>query len=269
VVRELTLLFCDVRNFTSISEQLTAHELTHFINTLLTPLSGIILEHRGTIDKYMGDAIMSFWNAPLDDPAHAEHACRSALGMAAKMADLNAMWKAEAEAAGRPFRKVAIGIGINSGDCCVGNLGSVQRFDYSAIGDDVNVASRYEGLSKQYGLTIVVGEPTVARLPDPRVLELDLIRVKGRAQPTRIFTLLDALGVDKGLADCVRPLHADMLAAYRRKDWSGAEAAISACQAIGVTALEAFYDTYLARIATWRESPPPDDWDGAYTALMK
>ena len=268
-VRELTLLFCDVRNFTSISEQLTAHELTRFINSLLTPLSEIILEHRGTIDKYMGDAIMAFWNAPLDDPAHADHACRSALGMAARMAELNTMWRAEAEAAGRPFRKVAIGIGINSGDCCVGNLGSVQRFDYSAIGDDVNVASRYEGLSKFYGLTIVVGEPTVARLPNPRVLELDLIRVKGRAQPTRIFTMLDALGGEVGLADRVVPIHAEMLAAYRRKEWTGAEAAIAACQAVGLPALEAFYDTYLARIATWRESPPPDDWDGAYTALMK
>jgi adenylate cyclase len=269
VVRDLTLLFCDVRNFTSISEQLTAHELTRFINSLLTPLSEVILDHRGTIDKYMGDAIMAFWNAPLDDAAHAEHACRSALGMAARMAELNKIWQAEAEAAGRPFRKVAIGIGINSGNCCVGNLGSVQRFDYSAIGDDVNVASRYEGLSKYYGLTIVVGEPTVARLPDPRVLELDLMRVKGRAAPTRIFTLLDALGGDGGLADRIAPIHAEMLAAYRRKDWNGAEAAIAACQAVGLTSLEAFYDTYLARIATWRESPPPDDWDGAYTALVK
>ena len=268
-VRELTLLFCDVRNFTTISEQLTAHELTRFINSLLTPLSEVILDHRGTIDKYMGDAIMAFWNAPLDDPAHADHACRSALGMAARMTELNAMWQAEAEAAGRPFRKVAIGIGINSGDCCVGNLGSVQRFDYSAIGDDVNVASRFEGLSKHYGLTIVVGEPTVARLPNPRVLEIDLIRVKGRAQPTRIFTMLDALGGETGVADRILPIHTEMLAAYRRKDWSGAEAAIAACQALGLATLEAFYDAYLARIATWRESPPPDEWDGAYTALMK
>ena len=268
-VRELTLLFCDVRNFTSISEQLTAHELTQFINSLLTPLSEIILDHRGTIDKYMGDAIMAFWNAPLDDPAHAEHACQSALGMAARMADLNAKWKAEAEAAGRSFRKVAIGIGINSGDCCVGNLGSVQRFDYSAIGDNVNVASRYEGLSKQYALTIVVGEATVARLPNARALELDLIRVKGRAQPTRIFTLLDALGGEKSFADCILSPHNDMLAAYRRKDWDGAERAVTACRAVGLAALDAFYDTYLARISTLRESPPPEDWDGAYTAVMK
>jgi adenylate cyclase len=268
-VRELTLLFCDVRNFTSISEQLTAHELTHFINTLLTPLSDIILKHRGTIDKYMGDAIMAFWNAPLDDPDHAAHACQAAFEMAGKMGELNALWRKEAEAAGRQHKTVAIGLGLNSGNCCVGNLGSVQRFDYSAIGDDVNVASRYEGLSKTYGLTIVVGEPTVARLPDPRVLELDLIRVKGRAQPTRIFTMLDALGADRDRADRLRPIHDGMLKSYRGRDWSGAEAAIAACRDLGVAALDAFYDTYLARVATLREAPPPEDWDGAFTATTK
>ncbi|KAB2858714.1 MAG: adenylate/guanylate cyclase domain-containing protein, partial [Bauldia sp.] len=159
-VRELTLLFCDVRNFTAISERMSAHELTRFINSLLTPLSAIILEERGTIDKYMGDAIMAFWNAPLDDADHANHACRAALAMTVAMAGLNRKWKAEAAAAGRAFHRVAIGIGINTGDCCVGNLGSEQRFDYSAIGDDVNIASRFEGLCRLYGVPIVVGEAT-------------------------------------------------------------------------------------------------------------
>jgi adenylate cyclase len=267
-VRELTLLFCDVRNFTSISETMTAHELTRFINTLLTPLSDIILKHRGTIDKYMGDAIMAFWNAPLDDPDHAEHAMLAAREMAASMATLNAHWQAEADAKKRPFRKVAIGIGINSGNCCVGNLGSMQRFDYSAIGDDVNVASRYEGLSKLYGLTVVVGEATVARLPNPRVLELDLIRVKGRAQPTRIFTLVETLGAD-AVADRLLPAHAAMLAAYRGRKWEEAEAAIATCCGMGIARLEHFYATYRSRIAEWRSNPPPSDWDGAYTATEK
>src|SRR5581483_8344303 len=125
----------DVRNFTSISESMTAHELTRFINGLLTPLSDVILKHRGTIDKYMGDAIMAFWNAPLDDPDHAGHAAEAALEMVALMPGLNARWRKEAEAAGRTFADVRIGIGLNSGSCCVGNLGSVRRFDYSAIGD--------------------------------------------------------------------------------------------------------------------------------------
>jgi adenylate cyclase len=267
-VRELTLLFCDVRNFTSISETMTAHELTRFINTLLTPLSDIILKHRGTIDKYMGDAIMAFWNAPLDDPDHAEHAMLAAREMAASMATLNAQWLAEAEAKKRPFRKVAIGIGINSGNCCVGNLGSSRRFDYSAIGDDVNVASRYEGLSKLYGLTVVMGEATVARLANPKVLELDLIRVKGRAQPTRIFTLVETLGAD-AVADRLLPAHAAMLAAYRGRKWEEAEAAIATCCGMGIARLEHFYATYRSRIVEWRSNPPPADWDGAYTATEK
>ncbi|MBN9010465.1 MAG: CHASE2 domain-containing protein, partial [Rhizobiales bacterium] len=267
-VRELTLLFCDVRNFTSISETMTAHELTRFINTLLTPLSDIILKHRGTIDKYMGDAIMAFWNAPLDDPDHAEHAILAAREMAASMGVLNARWQAEADAASRPFRKVAIGIGVNSGNCCVGNLGSLRRFDYSAIGDDVNVASRYEGLSKTYGLTTVIGEATVMRLPKPAVLELDLIRVKGRAQPTRIFTLTDTVA-EAGVAERLLPPHAAMIAAYRQKKWDEAEEAMQACQSIGIAALEHFYATYHARIAGWRAAPPPADWDGAFTATEK
>ncbi len=173
-VRELTLLFCDVRNFTSISERMTAHELTTFINRLLTPLSEIILTNRGTIDKYMGDAIMAFWNAPLDDAAHAANAWQSAFAMIRRMESLNDEWRKEAEAAGRTYSRVAIGIGINSGNCCVGNLGSSQRFDYSAIGDDVNVASRLEGLSKVYGVPVVVSEAD--RLADPGAED-------GRARP--------------------------------------------------------------------------------------
>jgi adenylate cyclase len=268
-VRELTLLFCDVRNFTSISEKLTAHELTNFINGLLTPLSGIILKKRGTIDKYMGDAIMAFWNAPLDDEQHAAHACEAALEMAGAMAGLNAKWKAEAEAAGRTFARVSIGIGINTGDCCVGNLGSEQRFDYSAIGDDVNVASRYEGLSKMYGVPIVVGEATIQRMRDVEALELDLIRVKGRAMPTRVFTLPAALGADPAAMKALTPVYRRMLEAYRSQDWDGAEAAIAECRALGVGSLETLLTLYLTRALTFREIPPPDDWDGADTATSK
>jgi adenylate cyclase len=267
-VRELTLLFCDVRNFTSISERLTAHELTQFINNLLSPLSEIILKHRGTIDKYMGDAIMAFWNAPLDDPEHHRSASLAALDMAAKMGDLNREWRSEAEKADRPFNPVAIGIGINSGNCCVGNLGSSIRFDYSAIGDDVNLASRVEGLSKVYGLTIVLGESTATNCGQP-VIELDMIRVKGRLEPSRLYTLQGSLAASPDGLRRLVPGHEAMLAAYRARDWEGADAAIAACREAGVPALEKFYGIYQSRIAVWREQPPPADWDGVFTATEK
>ena len=183
--RELTLMFCDVRNFTSISEGLTPSELTRFINELLTPLSEIILCDRGTIDKYMGDAIMAFWNAPVEDTDHATNACRSALQMIKKMDELNAMWRERAVSLGREFPTVRIGIGLNTGRCCIGNLGSTIRFDYSAIGDEVNVASRFEGLSKIYGLTNVIGEHTVSAALGLSALEIDAVQVKGgRGQRT-------------------------------------------------------------------------------------
>ncbi|MCB1486923.1 MAG: adenylate/guanylate cyclase domain-containing protein [Bauldia sp.] len=267
-VRELTLLFCDVRNFTSISEKMTAHELTQFINGLLSPLSEIILKHRGTIDKYMGDAIMAFWNAPLEDPVHARNASLAALEMSAKMVELNREWKSQAEAEGRTYQPVGIGIGINSGNCCVGNLGSTVRFDYSAIGDDVNLASRVEGLSKVYGMTIVIGESTFAGVGEP-ALELDLIRVKGRSQPSRLYTLQDALAATGEQMKQLVPDHEAMLAAYRACDWEGAMSAIARCRSAGVATLEKFYALYESRIAAWRENPPPPDWDGAFTALEK
>ena len=267
-VRELTLLFCDVRNFTSISEKLTAHELTQFINDLLSPLSEIILKHRGTIDKYMGDAIMAFWNAPLDDPEHARNASLAALEMAARMEDLNRDWRSQAEKAGRPFNPVAIGIGMNSGNCCVGNLGSSIRFDYSAIGDDVNLASRVEGLSKVYGLTTVLGESTAADCGEP-VIELDMIRVKGRSEPSRLYTLQGCLAASPDRLGQLLPSHDAMLAAYRARDWDAADAGIAACRAAGVPVLEKLYGIYQSRIAAWRETPPPADWDGVFTATEK
>ena len=268
-VRELTLLFCDVRNFTSISERMTAHELTTFINNLLTPLSEIILDNRGTIDKYMGDAIMAFWNAPLDDADHAGNALKSGLAMIRRMEALNVEWQKQAEAAGRQHARVAIGIGINSGDCCVGNLGSSQRFDYSAIGDDVNVASRFEGLSKVYGVPIVVGEPTVKRVAGLKTIELDMMRVKGRAEATRIYTAADALGIDERHLGGLTTVHDAMLAAYRGQKWEEAEAAIAQCEAFDVHGLSVLYRVYRGRIAEWRQTPPPADWDGTFTATSK
>jgi adenylate cyclase len=268
-VRELTLLFCDVRNFTSISERMSASELTRFINELLTPLSDVILRNRGTIDKYMGDAIMAFWNAPLDVPDHAAQACRSALDMTARMEELNVRWREEAKAGGRTHRDVRIGIGINTGDCCVGNLGSVQRFDYSAIGDEVNVASRFEGLAKVYGVTAIVGARTIERTPELPAIELDLVRVTGRERPSPIYTLGNLLDGDADRIERLGPVHADFLKAYRSQRWNDAEAAMRECRSLSVVALEPYYAVFASRIVAFRAAPPPDDWSGVFTAQHK
>lgn len=269
-VREITLIFCDVRNFTSISETMNAHELTTFINELLTPLSETILEHRGTIDKYIGDSIMAFWNAPLDEPQHAALAARAALGMAARMPELNRYWQEQAEAAGNKFVPVRIGMGINTGNCCVGNLGSTQRFDYSAIGDEVNLAARLEGMSKLYGVTAIVSERTIEQMKDVPVLELDVVRVKGRTRPTRIYTFLDLMGEE---TKDLPAMQTEFLAAYRKREWDSAESVMKRTRAhlraLGISGLDSYYDLFASRVADFRSNPPPADWDGAFTALEK
>ncbi|MCX5497557.1 adenylate/guanylate cyclase domain-containing protein [Kaistia dalseonensis] len=187
-IRELSILFCDVRSFTTIAEGMNATELTRFINSLLTPLTDIILAHRGTIDKYMGDAVMAFWNAPLDDPDHARHAIEAAEAMLAVMPRLNEAWQREAAASGRTMGEVRIGIGINSGPCCVGNLGSSSRFDYSAIGDEVNIASRFEGLTKEYGLGLILGDATARASGRNDLVAIDQVKLRGRAGESVLYT---------------------------------------------------------------------------------
>ncbi|HLD49566.1 MAG TPA: adenylate/guanylate cyclase domain-containing protein, partial [bacterium] len=155
--KNITILFSDIRGFTTLSEQFNAHELTSFMNQFLTPMTELLLNQSATIDKYIGDCIMAFWNAPLDDPAHAAHACQAACNMRQYLVHWNQEWKVECESKGRPPIPVNIGIGINTGECCVGNMGSVQHFNYSVLGDEVNLASRLEGQSKAYGVDIVLG----------------------------------------------------------------------------------------------------------------
>ncbi|WEX90282.1 CHASE2 domain-containing protein [Sinorhizobium garamanticum] len=192
--RVLSILFCDVRGFTTISEDMKddPEGLTTLINRLLTPLSEAVLNRGGTIDKYIGDCLMAFWNAPLDDPDHAVHAVQAARDMLIALASLNAELEAEARAAGRPPKTLRIGIGINTGECIVGNMGSARRFDYSALGDAVNLASRLEGASKDYGISLLIGERTAklaaARFP---IAEVDRITVKGRSEVSPVFTVAD------------------------------------------------------------------------------
>jgi adenylate cyclase len=268
--RDMTLLFSDVRGFTGISEGLDAEELTRFLNSLFTPLSNIILDEQGTIDKFMGDAVMAFWNAPLDDSAHPSHACSAALRMMREMESLNARWREEAKVKGRPFKPVRLGIGLNTGVCCVGNLGSETRFDYSVIGDNVNVASRLEGQSKTYDVGTVVGESTTARAPDFAFLELDLLKVKGKTEATRAFALLgDSALKQSPNFITLAERHGEFLARYRAKDWNAAEALSHECKKLNTSRLDHLYALYRERIAYFRMNPPPSDWDGTTEALSK
>ena len=274
--RDMTFMFSDIRGFTSISELFDAQGLTRLINRLLTPLTNVILSNRGTIDKYMGDCVMAFWNAPLEVKDHAACACRSALGMVQAVLDVNQVLEAEAKAEGRPHKKLAVGIGINSGIACVGNMGSEQRFDYSVLGDNVNLASRLEGQSKTYGVTIVLGDNTARAAGDFAILELDLIKVKGKAQAVRIFTLLgDNVLAAQGWFKELKIRHDAALAAYRGQKWEAAVAEIDAARKIldGRQGLPVemlgYYEAAIERIDGFRAAPPPADWDGVYVAESK
>ncbi len=269
--RNMSMLFCDVRGFTTISEQFDAEGLTKLINKLLTPLTGVILDRQGTVDKYMGDCIMAFWNAPLDDENHARHACLSSLEMFSKMGPLNDKLEQEAIAEGRKHIPLKIGTGINSGDVVVGNMGSDQRFDYSILGDEVNLASRLEGQCKTYAVDIVIGENTHAQATDLASLELDLIKVKGKTEAVRIFTLQgdDQVAQSDGFK-ALKSEHDGMLAAYRAQDWAAAKARLQAARGlIGDFNLAPFYDVYEERIAQYEADPPGAEWDGVFVATSK
>lgn len=275
--RNITLLFSDIRGFTTISERLNAQELTRFINQFLTPMTNVILENRGTVDKYMGDAIMAFWNAPLSDSEHAIHACQSALRMQHAVKELNKRLAEEAAQIStsnamenrRRSVPIQIGVGINTGDCCVGNMGSDQRFDYSALGDPVNLASRLEGQSKTYGVDIVLGESTVEAIGDNfALIELDLIQVKGKTLPVRIYTLLgeSAMRTDAAFLAAKSTMDA-LLLAFRTQQWKDAGEHANA-----LTAFPALIDLaqlYSARIDEYMKTPPAADWNGVYIATSK
>jgi adenylate cyclase len=269
--REMTMLFCDVRGFTSISELYDAEHLTTLINKFLTPMSEAILAERGTIDKYMGDCVMAFWNAPLDVPDHAAHACRAAIEMQKRLVVLNRELEADAIAQDRKFIPLRIGIGINSGPVVVGNMGSEQRFDYSVMGDNVNLASRLEGLSKFYGVTVVLGENTFAMVPSFACIEVDLVRVKGKETPVHVYALLG----DESLASShqFRALldeHAALLTSYRSGNWREALDRLERCQKMSEgLGLAGLYALYQSRLFDFAASPPGEGWDGVYTAESK
>lgn len=270
-LREITVMFTDVRGFTTISEQFDPHGLTRFMNRFLTPMTDLILARKGTIDKYMGDAIMAFWNAPLPVERHAARACDAALAMQAQLLMLNEEWKKEAEAEGRKHIPVNIGVGLNTGPASVGNFGSTQRFTYSCLGDDVNLASRLEGQCKTYGVGIIVGRKTREGIEDYATLEIDLVTVKGKTEPERIFALLGDAGLATSPAfAALVERQAAFLTLYRSGAFAEALETIEACEAAAAVAgwHQSYYRMMRGRIDGLIDDSPAD-WKGVYVAKDK
>jgi adenylate cyclase len=272
--RELTVMFSDVRGFTTISESYK-HDpqgLTALMNRFLTPLTNAILARKGYIDKYMGDAIMAFWNAPLDDREHQVNACNAALDMLERIDVLNGQREVEAKEGGHAFVPINVGVGLNTGACTVGNMGSDVKFNYSVLGDSVNLASRLEGQSKEYGFPIIVGSRTALAVKEKfAILELDFIMVKGKKEPEVIYAIAGREDIaQSGRFQRLRNLTIEMLACYRSRDWEDALAAIERGRRTDdAHALELLYNLYEARIRGYQENPPPEDWNGAFALLTK
>ncbi|MCP4188211.1 MAG: adenylate/guanylate cyclase domain-containing protein [Gammaproteobacteria bacterium] len=259
--REMTVLFSDVRGFTTISEGMDPKQLTQLMNALLTPMTRVIHKHRGTIDKYMGDAIMSFWGAPMSDSEHARHALYAAMDM---MKELEVM---QADFKSRGWPKVNIGIGINSGDMNVGNMGSEFRMAYTVLGDAVNLGSRLEGLTKNYGVNIIVSESTKKCIPEFVFRELDLVRVKGKNEPVAIF---EPVGHKNDLEKSVTSelsSYRQALKSFRQQNWDKAEVDFFNLNKSNSERL--LYQVYLKRITHYRKEPPGSDWDGVFTHTSK
>lgn len=263
--KELSILFSDVRSFTTISESLTPQQLSDLLNEFLTSMTTVIHGYHGTIDKYMGDCIMAFWGAPLDNPQHARDAVLAGLAMQAALTELNVSFAA------RGWPQLHVGVGVNTGRVSVGNMGSKFRMAYTVMGDAVNLASRLEGITKQYAVPMVVGEATCAALPEMAFLELDLVKVKGKNTPVAIYQPLGLKSeIDTALVTQADAF-ASILADYRAQRWEAAEAKLQALiqQAASTTASIQLYQIYLERIDHLRQHPPAADWDGVWVFESK
>lgn len=259
--REMTILFSDVRGFTTISEGLDPKELSQLMNEFLTPMTHVIHHNRGTIDKYMGDAIMAFWGAPMRDNDHAINAMKAAMEMIKSLEDLNDKFKQKG------WPELKIGVGLNTGDMTVGNMGSEFRTAYTVMGDTVNLGSRLESLTKSYGVYVIVSEFTKDKVPNYLYRELDIVRVKGKDEPVAIFEPICELGTeDKATKDELK-LYKEVLKLFRSQNWDLAEIQLLNLQKMQPTRY--LYKMYIERIAHYRETPPPADWDGVYTHETK
>ena len=267
--RDMSILFADIRSFSRISEKLAPNEVIAFLVRFLTPMTDLLLGYKATIDKYIGDAILAFWNAPLDDPDHRVNAARAALAMQVRLKALNK--EMEARGDGTWPGEVKIGIGLNSGLCCVGNIGSERRLSYSLIGDPVNLASRLEGMSKYYGVPILMADALAQHLGEFASLPIDRVRVVGRDAVETVHVLLGEVAL-RASSDFValEKAHHAVMQAYFAKKWALAadlnDANEQAATAFGLGKLNMLYRE---RIAAFAASPPPPEWDGVYEASSK
>jgi adenylate cyclase len=257
--RELTVLFSDIRGFSGFAESLPPEILAGFLNEYLTPMTDLVLGSAGTLDKYIGDAVMAVWGAPIDQADHARRACKTALAMLDALGPLNQRWRAE----GLP--EITIGIGINTGPMAVGNMGSEARFDYTVLGDAVNLGARLEALTKDYHVAILVGPDTVAAAGDDLVFrEIDMVRVKGRDGVARVYELLGEHGSWRARAVDLVGWHR-ALTTYRTLDFAAAEKEFRACAGRGDNAARMMAE----RSARLAADPPGPDWDGVYEQHSK
>ncbi len=260
--RDMTVLFSDIRGFTDMSENLDSTEVVALLNEFFTPMTRLVLAHGGTLDKYMGDAMMAFFGAPLEQPDHATRAAAATLAMRAELVVLNRRWREQGRlAAGKA---IGIGIGLNSGEMTVGNMGSDDVFDYTVIGDAVNLGSRIEGLNKVYGTEVLVSGDTAARVDDAFVLrELDRVRVKGKTEAVVLCELMAPRPDEE--AEALAARFAAALARYRGRDFAGAEAELEALAAAG----DGPSRLYVERCRRYRAEPPPEGWDAVETFTSK
>jgi adenylate cyclase len=258
--KELTVLFSDIRGFTTISERLDSQQLGRFMNEYLTAMSDIIMKENGMVDKFIGDAIMAIWGAPLDDEQHAVHAVRASLRMIDKLKEMQPGW----EERGLPH--IDIGVGINTGIMSVGNFGSEGRFDYTVIGDNVNIASRLEGSNRLYGTRIIISEATRAALPPEFFCRyIDTVRVKGRSKPVAIHEPLLEGSPDSSLQEEVLRFE-QTIALYQAGNFKEAQFVIKELHRETPRKL---YSLYLQRLEMFRRMPPPPDWDGCFSMDSK
>jgi adenylate cyclase len=259
--KNLSVMFSDIRGFTSISEKLSPENLVQLLNKYLTAMTNIVFKYDGLLDKYIGDAVMAVFGAPLDQPDHARRACLTAIEMMTELRRLQIKWKAEG------WPEIDIGIGINTGDMVVGNMGSEMRFDYTVMGDSVNLASRLEGTNKEYGTNIIISEFTYEVIKEDFFCrELDAVRVKGKKLPVRIFELLGE-AKDKAQWQEFAAIFQHALELYRGGKWDEAIAAFN--RVLGLKPDDFPSRLYIERCESLKETPPEGEWDGVFTMTRK